>query len=230
MKKLQINGKELFKGISIICLYFLLSNILAIPFVFLIQKKLIGYNYATLLLYYFLALIFFFIYIKDMIKDFEDFKKNFKSILKTTFNYWIKGLFIMFISSYIITLLNLDANVNQAANEEMLMEMPVVQSICAILLAPMLEELVFRRSLKNFTNNKHLYAITTGLIFGLIHVTSSITSISDLPMLIYLIPYGSVGIAFGYAYKKTNNIYGTMVIHGIHNAISISIMILGGLL
>lgn len=230
MKKLQINGKELFKGISIICLYFLLSNILAIPFVFLIQKNLIGYNYATLLLYYFLALIFFLIYIKDMIKDFEDFKKNYKSILKTTFNYWIKGLFIMFISSYIITLLNLDANVNQTANEEMLMEMPVVQAICAILLAPILEELVFRRSLKNFTNNKHLYAITTGLIFGLIHVTSSITSVNDLPMLLYLFPYGALGIAFGYAYKKTNNIYGTMVIHGIHNAISISIMILGGLL
>ena len=50
-------------------------------------------------------------------------------------------------------------------------------------------------------------------------------------MLIHLIPYISVGIAFGYAYKKTNNIFGTITVHSIHNAITlIEMIILGGLL
>jgi len=47
-------------------------------------------------------------------------------------------------------------------------------------------------------------------------------------MLIYLIPYGALGIAFGYAYRKTNNIYGTMIMHSIHNALSLVQIILIG--
>lgn len=50
-------------------------------------------------------------------------------------------------------------------------------------------------------------------------------------MLVYLIPYSALGIAFAYAYKKTDNIYGVILIHGLHNAISLlEIIILGGLL
>ena len=109
--------------------------------------------------------------------------------------------------------------------------MPLIEEICAIILAPIIEELVFRRSLIKFTSNKHIYALTTGLIFGFIHITSSINSINDLIMLLYIIPYSSVGIALGYAYKKTNNIYGTLIMHSIHNAIAIlELIIIGGFL
>lgn len=227
----NINIKELLKGLLIICSYFLVSNILAIPFLFLYKNNIINEATFYILVYLLITITYILIYIKDLIKDFNDFKKYYKTILKTTINYWIKGLFIMIVSSYIIELINLPINTNQEANANLLASLPLVEALIAVLFAPIYEELVFRRGLFKFTDNKHLYAITTGVIFALIHITSSITSPQDLIMLIYLIPYSSVGIAFGYAYKKTNNIFGTITVHSIHNAITlIEMIILGGLL
>lgn len=227
----NINIKELLKGLLIICSYFLISDILATPFLFLYKNNIINEATLYILVYLLITLTYIVIYIKDLIKDFNDFKKNYKMILKTTINYWIKGLFIMIVSSYIIELINLPINTNQEANADLLASLPLVEALIAVLFAPIYEELIFRKSLFKFTENKHLYAITTGLIFALIHITSSITSPQDLIMLIHLIPYISVGIAFGYAYKKTNNIFGTITVHSIHNAITlIEMIILGGLL
>lgn len=230
MERLKIDPIETLKGIGIICLFFILSFILAIPFVFLLELKLINMQIANLGLYLWLALIFSLIYIKDLIRDFKDFKKNYKQMLKISLNYWIKGLFIMYVSSFIISILRLEENANQAANIDMLIKMPIIEIICSVILAPLTEELVFRRGLKKATNNKYLYAIITGLIFGLVHVTSSITSLKDLPMLLYIVPYSSLGVAFGLTYKETDNIFSTICIHALHNSISVGILLIGGIL
>ncbi len=231
MKKNFINTTELIKGILIIFLYFFIASIISIPFSFLLEKNIISYSTANLLLYLFISIFFSLIYIKDLIKDFKSFKKDYKNILKITLSFWIKGLFIMLFSSLLINLFSIDINANQAANINQLKEMPFVEIICAVIFAPIIEELVFRRGLKNFTSNKHLYALSSGIIFGFLHVISSLSGINSLIMLVYLIPYSALGIAFAYAYKKTDNIYGVILIHGLHNAISLlEIIILGGLL
>lgn len=231
LKKSFINTTELIKGILIIFLYFFIASIISIPFSFLLEKSIISYSTANLLLYLFISIFFSLIYIKDLIKDFKSFKKDYKNILKITLSFWIKGVFIMLLSSLIINLFSIDINANQAANIEQLKEMPIVEIICATIFAPIIEELVFRRGLKNFTSNKHIYALSSGIIFGFLHVMSSLSGINSLIMLVYLIPYSALGIAFAYAYEKTDNIYGVMLIHGLHNAISLlEIIILGGLL
>ena len=154
-------------------------------FYFFISKNIISEELANVLLYLSLTIIFILIYIKDIIKDFKNFKKDYKYILKTTFNYWLKGLFIMLAFSILISFINIAPNTNQEANIALFKEMPIVEILCAVIFAPLIEELVFRRGLKKFTNNKHLYAITTGLIFGLLHILSSISSPSDYIMFLY---------------------------------------------
>lgn len=230
--KLNINIKELFKGILIICSYLLLTNILAIPFIFLYQANIINESLLYILVYLLLTIIFIYIYRKDLVKDFKDFKKNYKPILKKTLKYWFIGTIIMIISSNIISYINIPNNTNQSANIELFTNMPITECLLAILFAPIIEELVFRRSLKDYTNNKHLYAFSSGLLFALIHITSSISSLSDIIMLVYLIPYASVGIALGYSYKETNNIIGNITIHSFHNLLSlleiVILIILGG--
>lgn len=228
----SINIKKLIKGLIIICSYFLLTLIFQIPFIFLYNLKIINEELIYILVYLSLAITYILYNRKDLIKDLSDFKKNYKSILKTTFNYWLKGLFIMIISTIIINIINIPINTtNQEANISMLKTMPIAEILIAVLFAPIIEELVFRKGLKDFTTNKHIYAFTTGIIFAGIHLTSSIHSINDLIMLIHIIPYSAVGIAFGYAYQKTNNIYGTITLHSIHNAIALlEIFLLGGIL
>ncbi|HIS17227.1 MAG TPA: CPBP family intramembrane metalloprotease [Candidatus Coprovivens excrementavium] len=226
-----INIKETLKGLLIILSYFILPTIIYMPFYFFERKEIINYQVSMILTYFFTAIVYSYIYRKDLIKDIKNFKENYKLILSTTIKYWFIGLIVMVISSNIINMIGIAPNTNQEGNIELLRKYPLFEITCACFIAPIIEELVYRRSLKNATSNKHLFALTSGIIFGLVHVLSSISSSSDLIMLIYLIPFSSVGISFGYAYYKTNNIYGTIIIHSIHNIISIiQIIILGGLI
>lgn len=222
--------KETLKGIGIICLYYIFQLLFSMPFIFLIKSHTISEYTATLFVYILLPIPFILIYLKDLKKDFKQFKTNYKKILLTTLKYWLVGIIIMIISSIIIALSGISDNINQEANINMLKQAPIIEILCAVIFGPILEELVFRRGLKNFTSNKHVYAITTGLIFAFIHIISSISNNSDIIMLIYLIPYGALGIAFGYAYKKTNNIFGTITFHSIHNLISLLEILLIGVI
>lgn len=219
---MEIKAKELVKGVLVICLYFVLQIILATPFIFLLENKKISENVLYLIVYTGLAIIFSIIYRKTLIENIKDFKKNYKTILKSTLKYWLLGLLLMLVSSVVINQFNINTTNNQDANINLFIQAPILQAICAIILAPIIEELVFRRSFKDFTTNPIIFSLTTGLIFGLVHITSSLTSPQDLIMFVHLIPYSSVGIALGYAYKKNNNnIIGTMLIHALHNTIAI---------
>lgn len=218
---MKFNFKELIKGILVICSYFILQFIFIIPFVFLLLNDKISESTLYIFVFLGMAITYLVTYRKSLKEDFIHFKKNYKSILKTTTKYYLIGLGIMLVSGIIIGLIGIEESTNQNTNIDLFKQAPIIQSIIAIILAPIIEELVFRRSFKNFTNNKLLFALTTGLIFGGIHVVSSINSLKDLIMLIHLIPYSSVGIAFGYAYKEHNNIIGTMLIHSLHNSIAI---------
>ena len=218
---MKLDFKELFKGILVICSYFLIQVIYCMPFIFLYEKNKISETTLYLIIYAAMAITYLIAYRKTIIEDLKDFKKNYKNILKITTKYWILGFIAMLISSTLLTSMNIGNATNQEQNINLFRESAILQGITAIILAPIIEELVFRRSFKNFTNNKWLFALVTGLIFGGLHVISSITSINELYMILPIIPYSTVGIAFGYAYKEHNNIIGTMLLHALHNIIAV---------
>lgn len=218
---MKFSFKELVKGLLVIGSYFLLQIILIIPFAFLLLQNKISESTIYLFIFLGMAITYLIAYRKTIINDIKSLKKNYKKIFKTTLKYYLIGLGIMLVSSLIIGSLKLGDSANQEANIELFKQAPIFQAFIAIILAPIIEELVFRRSFRDFTNNKILFALVTGLIFGGIHVVSSINSIKDIAMLLHLIPYSSVGIAFGLAYKEHNNIAGTMIFHAIHNTIAI---------
>ena len=231
MNKININIKELLKGIAIVLIF--LTNILALPFLTLLNKKIINYGTAVILIYLLYSILLIIYYYKDLKKDLTDFKKNHKQYIKKAINYWLKGLFIMIVSSVIISKIGIRENANQEANINILKQMPLIEAITAIIFAPFVEELVFRKGFKKALNNKHLFAIATGILFAFVHVSSSINNMNDIIMLLYMIPFSSLGIAFGYLYYETDNIYSTIFIHSLHNAINILelilIMLVGGI-
>ena len=94
--------------------------------------------------------------------------------------------------------------------------------------APFVEELTFRKSIRDVINNKWCYVLASGLLFGLLHIIGYIDSVSDL---IYLIPYGSLGVCFALLYYKTNNIFSTIIVHSLHNSIAIFLyLVMGGVI
>lgn len=222
------NGKELIKGILVILLYFILPSILTIPFLFVTPNgnETTIYNFELYYVYLSLSFIFMLFYFKDIKKEWKDFKKNDKKHLKIAFSYWIKGLFVMFVFSFFINTIDLPSNVNQESNIEILKALPFTEFFLACITAPFIEEIVFRKSLFKAIKNDKVYILVTSFLFAFIHIT---TSLSNPVSLLYLIPYGALGVAFAFTLKKTNNIFSTIVIHSTHNFLALLLLVLGGL-
>ena len=233
MKEKKFSFKYLGIGLLVILFYFLFSNLVLLC---LIQAKSIT-SYSSLALYYLLTylvtlLILILVYRKQLLNDFNKFKKNYKKYLSTAFSYWLKGFFIMMVSNYFLNIvLKLGQSTNELDNITLLKSNIIAHSITVVLIAPFLEELVFRLSFNKMTNNKHLFSFITGLIFGFIHIITSLSFDNPLNILL-LIPYSAMGVALGYAYKETDNIFSSLTMHMFHNLISIIIIIIsikGGL-
>lgn len=222
-----MNYKQLIKGILIIISYFFGANFLALIFYGLIQRNIIpNYNnFYNLLIYLIMAIIYVLVYKKSLTMDIKDYKKNYKKYIKKGANYYLKGVFIMIVSNLFLSyILNLSKSTNELANIEMFKTSPITQAIIILLLAPLIEELVFRYSFRKMSDNIRIFSYVTGIIFGGVHV---ISSLSNPIMILMLIPYSAMGVALGYAYKDTDNIGTSLTMHMIHNSITLVIIIIG---
>ena len=55
--------------------------------------------------------------------------------------------------------------------------------------------------------------ITSGLLFGLVHVIGA-----DNPLeYLLIIPYGALGMMFAKTINETDNVYSTILLHMLHN-------------
>lgn len=172
-----------------------------------------------------LLVIFMLIYKDTLIKDFNCFKKNFIHNIEISFKYWFIGFIIMALSNLFI---NYILHKGLAGNEEQVRNyidaFPLFMIFNTVIYAPITEELAFRKSVKDSISNKWVYVLTSGLVFGMLHISSYITDVSDL---VYLIPYSSLGISFALLYYKTNNIFSSISMHAIHNLIAVIIYLIG---
>ena len=187
--KLDEKGKKIVKGLIVFTLYFVLSSATAVP----LQLLHIDYTNMSLtskqiyLICYnlFIVLLFLFIYKEDIKKDFIDFKKNYKKYFKENIKYWLFALAIMYASNLIIAAIKYYTvgNISTAENEQLIRETlakaPVYTFISAAIFAPIMEELTFRKSLRNIFSNKVLFIIISSFIFGGLHVfTNNVTLIN----------------------------------------------------
>lgn len=168
------------------------------------------------------VIILYLIYHKELKKEFKEYKKNFKTYFRFSIKYWVIGLIIMIISNIVLSFIAPNGATNEIAVQNALKQYPVYILISTSLLAPFTEEIIFRKALKKCFSNDFLFILTSGLIFGGIHV---ITSSSTLGYL-YIIPYGTFGVVFGYMYVKTKNIFTSTLVHMIHNTLLVTISIL----
>ena len=154
----------------------------------------------------------------------KDYKSNFKDYTKICLKYWSIGLAIMFISNLIINVIIFHGKIatNEALVREQLFEHPYINFISIAFIAPIVEELIFRIEFKKlFGNHDKIFIIFSGLFFGFMHTASGLS----LAELIYIIPYGALGIAFASGYVKTKNICAPIIMHIIHNTITFLLLL-----
>lgn len=173
------------------------------------------------------ALIMIFIYRKDIKNDIKELKNNFWIIVEKSFKIWSVGIILMAISNLTINYFLPDAVANNEASiRNMITYNPYLMLINTSLLAPIIEELTFRKSFKDVFINRFAFVVISGFVFGALHVLPSVENVYDY---LYLFPYCSLGIAFSYMYYKTNNICAPIIMHIFHNFVltALSIYSLG---
>ena len=158
----------------------------------------------------------------DLINDFRDFKKNLGKIIIGV----VIGFIVMYICNIIVSVVYELFNLTgESANEELinsilLSDAALPMIISVVLLAPIAEELLFRKILfgvceKTFRFKPVFSIIISTLIFSFIHVT-------DIESLVYIFQY--IPLAFVmcvlYSYFK-NNIYASILLHMANNTFAV---------
>ena len=101
----------------------------------------------------------------------------------------------------------------------------VFMVLSAVIIAPILEELVFRKALIDIFNNTKVGLIVSSLAFGAVHLLME-TSIQEA--LVNGMVYFAMGFAFGYIYlKHQRNVFAPIVVHMATNTISIILLLIG---
>lgn len=168
----------------------------------------------------------FSIYRTSLVEEFKTFKSNFKSSIKTGFKYYLLGFMAMVFFNLLIVLTSKGISDNETGVREMLFDSPLISLFTIGIIGPISEELAFRKSIEAACKNKYVFFILSGLLFGgahlLINILSGTLVLSDL---LYILPYGSLGVAFAYMNYETKSTYTSMCMHMFHNLATCALLL-----
>ncbi len=157
------------------------------------------------------------IYFKDLKEEFKPFIKNFMTAQDKYIRYYAVALVLMTISNLLIELFTgSKVSNNEQAIRSLSDILPIYTIITCSFMAPIAEELAYRKTIKNIFVNNKLSIFFSALIFGCAHVFGTYDNIIDL---LYIIPYGIFGAMFMYIYCDSKNIWNTIFIHFMHNTL-----------
>ncbi|MCL1948882.1 MAG: CPBP family intramembrane metalloprotease [Turicibacter sp.] len=194
--------------------------------VFQVRDKYLLMVFGNFISYLFLAICTLSIVGDDVIADFKKLPPWGK-VAKGVVGGWALLFLFNIVASHLLSMLTQsnDSSQNQQAINSIMNVHPLMMAATTVLLAPLVEELIFRKTLMG--SMKKLPAVLSILIssmlFGLIHVVSG----GDY---IFIIPYMAMGIPLGWSYYKNQNIWFPIGIHMMQNLFSTLVLLLSGLL
>ena len=180
-----------------------------------------------------ILLVLIFLYKNDIKEELNKIKKDKEKvigyILKMFLIFMVVKFLVGILSGIILLLFNMDIeslnSVNQNTIELLAKESPFLIFISSSLLAPVYEELLFRLGIKRVIKNKYLFIISSGLIFGLLHIFPLSEGITLALGLIQSITYVTMGIFLAYIYENSGNIVNSIGVHFLNNLLSILVVI-----
>lgn len=172
----------------------------------------------------FAAIVLFLAFFKKLKAQLIEYVHN-KEYRGKSIKYWLIGFALMYVANAILVFLVFKGKIatNEELNRQILKSFPLVAFFEISIIAPFLEEMIFRYGLRKFIGKNKYFPIITALIFGGLHALTGISSWMDL---LYTIPYGALGYMFGLAYNETDNIFTSVASHAIHNTLSFILILL----
>ena len=190
---------------------------------FVLPNYITGF-YINLLVYAAILVIMILCFRKQLVHDFKIFKEYFREYMTLTVKTWLKSLVVTMIIGIILSIVT---NTSQSNNQENLQTMfgvyPIFIALLSMLYAPFAEELLFRGVFRKFIKSKYLFIITSGVLFGLLHVIDDSKTLSEFS---YVLVYSSLGMFLASLYYKTNNLFTNISFHFLQNTLGVLGMIL----
>jgi len=218
---------NIFKGLVIIGMFFIITFFKEVPLVLfgikydalaLTAKELYSASLEIIMI-----LILYLVFENQIKKAWADLKQNHLKYFSENFKYYLLGIILMFSSNFLINLLGGGMSGNETAIRDQFEIAPIFTFISSVILAPLLEEGIFRLGFRNVFKNNFIFILLSGLVFGGLHLLAG-ASIHLLAL--YLVSYCSFGVIFAYMLVKTNNIFVSLGFHMMHNGILMSIQML----
>ena len=206
------------------------SSIIQLILATFIKNTMICSILANIVLIVFLVLL----YLRDLTSEIKRYKESFKSIFSKSFKTYIIGFMGMIFFNAIISIFLKNISSNEEQVREMLFNNTLLSLLSISIIAPISEELIFRKSLDPVIKNKWVYVIVSGLLFGFAHILTNILGETFvLTDLFYILPYGALGASFALMDRDTKTVCSSIVIHAIHNTFTALLLLIfykGGLI
>lgn len=133
---------------------------------------------------------------------------------------------ISYAINYLYDLYNIGVSTNQNAIISYIEDgSAVLTFIAVVILAPLVEELVYRYAIFDLCPKRILAYIISIAIFALPHMLSTSASIGE--WLLLLIPYLFSGFMLALVYDQSQNIYASISVHLLNNLLSYIMIIIG---
>ena len=213
--------KQIIIGVIVFLFYYFFSDIAFFLFDLFKFDYMNASRLVKIILIYSLELIplitLVLIYKDDLKNDLKNYKENFIDNLDKYVKLYMLALILMTLTDTIITAITgKELSNNEQAVRSIADTIPIYSTLSICMNATIVEELIYRKTIKNIFINNTVAIIASGLIFGLAHVIGTYQSLQDL---LYIIPYGSFGAVFMYIFIDSKNIWSTITIHFMHNTI-----------
>ena len=216
-------NSKLIKTLLIFIGYFFLTNVLGIILKFIGINNNIITMFISDLIY---ALIVINVYKSDLQREFNEYKKQkskFKNILIwVLILFGINILFSLILKTIILQLNNLD---NNSESIIQLFELSTIYTFFKTLLyAPIVEELIFKKSIRDIINNNVAFVLISSSIYTIMNFIYT----SNIPEYIWfdIIQYFTFSSILSIAYIKNKNIIPVMIIKFIYNLIPTILLII----
>lgn len=184
---------------------------------------------ALNLVYYIISFVFILIFLFRFLKaSFSDLLDSpLKSLQSVVLGYLFYYVVIMIVSALLVFVVKDAANPNsQEVINQTKLDRDVVIFI-AVLLAPIVEETLFRGAIFGMLRNKHriLAYVITAAAFAVYHLWQFFLVGFDWTILLYLLQYIPASVALCWCYERSGTIWTPIVLHAIINMISIQVTI-----
>lgn len=163
----------------------------------------------------------------DISQQIKDYPKQLSSNLFQGLLVGPLSIYALSILGGLITLLlgGTSSSQNQALINVLIQSKPFVMIITTVIIAPILEELVFRGIVFSwlYEYNRFFAHIATAFVFAFVHIMIALFS-GNMSEWIQIFSYFFMALPLSYLYEKTNNIFVPISTHMTSNLLSVIVL------